>query len=63
MSQIIKEGSNKSNPMVLAMAQVIGINEKPFAMLVSSVSSAIILFMIPVFPLSIPFRQRLVKPG
>ena len=47
--------------MVLPIAQDIGINEKPRAMFILSVSSAIILFMTPMFPFSIPFKQRLGK--
>jgi hypothetical protein len=49
--------------MVPPTAQVTGINEKPRAMFDSSVSSAIMLFMTPMFPLSIPCRQRLAKPS
>jgi len=45
--------------MVPPIAQAIGINEKPRAMFVLSVSSAIILFMTPMFPFSISFKQRL----
>ena len=49
--------------MVLPTTQVNGINEKPRAMFVSSVTSAIMLFMTPIFPFSIPFKQRLGKPS
>jgi hypothetical protein len=56
-----EERSYISNPTVLPTAQVSGTNEKPRAMFVSSVSSAIILFMTPIFPFSIPFKQRLGK--
>jgi hypothetical protein len=51
------------NPIVPPTAQVTDNNEKPRAMFVLSVSSAIILFMTPVFPLSVPFKQRLAKPS
>ena len=50
-----------SDPRVPPTAQVTGIKEKPRAMFVSSVSSAIILFTTPAFPLSIPFKKRLAK--
>lgn len=48
--------------MVPPTAQATGIREKPRATLVSSVRSAIMLFMTPMFPLSIPFKQRLAHP-
>src|SRR5260370_7032842 len=47
-------------PMVPPRAQITGINEKPRAIFVSSVSSASILLITPMFPLSMPFKQRLV---
>ncbi len=46
--------------MVPPRAQITGINEKPRAIFVSSVSSASILLITPMFPLSMPFKQRLV---
>ena len=63
ISQHVKKRSDISDPMVQPTAQVRAINEKPRAMFVSSVSSTIILFMTPTFPLSIPFKQRLAKPS
>jgi hypothetical protein len=48
--------------MVPPRAHVTGINEKPRAILLSSVSSASILFMTPMFPFSMPFKQRLRDP-
>ena len=48
------------NPMVPPRAQITGINEKPRAIFVSSVSSASILLITPMFPLSMPFKHRLV---
>ena len=62
ISQRMKEKRDVGNPMVPPTAQVTGINEKARAMFVLSVSSAIILFMTPVFPLSAPCKQRLSKP-
>jgi hypothetical protein len=45
--------------MVPPRAQITGINEKPRAIFVSSVSSANILLITPMFPLSMPFKHRL----
>src|SRR5258708_33623647 len=45
--------------MVPPTAQVTDMNENPRAMFVSSVSSAIMLFITPAFPLSIPFKHCL----
>jgi hypothetical protein len=45
--------------MVPPRAHITGINEKPRAILDSSVSSANMLFMTPMFPFSMPFKQRL----
>ena len=48
--------------MVPPAAQITGINEEPRAMFVSSVSSAIILFITPTFPLSMPFNNGYPQP-
>jgi len=59
-SQPITKYAMSPNPMVPPRAQITGINEKPRAIFVSSVSSATILLITPMFPLSMPFKHRLV---
>ena len=51
----------ETHPMVTPMAQTIGIKENARAKFVESVISAIIHLMTPMFPLSIPARDRLAK--
>lgn len=49
--------------MLAPAHHTMGMSEKPCAMLDASVSSPIMLFMTPVFPLSIPARHRLCAGG
>ena len=53
------EGNEMANPITTPTAQVIGNNENACATLVSSVTSAIMLFTTPMFPLNAPCRHRL----
>jgi len=58
-SQRSRKETDAPNPMVPPRAHITGIKEKPRAILVSSVSSASMLFTTPMFPFSMPFKQRL----
>lgn len=46
-------------PSVVPLAQTRGRNANACAILVESVISAVMLFIMPMLPLSAPFRQRL----